>query len=232
MSAADKANQRLVIGGVPRADLLPPEIKQDKAAARQRSNLVAGLILVVFLVGVGYAGSAFIAIGSNAALAAEQQRSAELLAEQGKYSEVRDLQAQLAAAQASLLVASAAEVDWSPFLSDYLATLPAGSTLQSLTVTPSSATGTPASSPLYPAAMIEIIAVVETASIPDSAAWQSRIKTLPGFADWSPSALTTSPGGFTTTVTVHLGIEALWNRYFPTDPDAESTPEEEEETAP
>jgi hypothetical protein len=230
MSAADKNNQRLIVGGVPRADLLPPEIKQDKVAGRQRSNLIAGLILVVFLVAVAYGGSAFLAIGANASLVAEQQRSADLLAEQAEYSEVRQLQAQLSAAQASLLVASAAEVDWSPLLSDYYATLPAGSTVQSLGVTLITGSTAQVVSPLYETGVVEIIAVVETPTVPDSAAWLSRLNTLPGFADWTPSAVTQSLNGYTTTVTVHLGLDAAWARYFPTD-DAE-TSDEEEETAP
>ena len=230
MSAADKNNQRLIVGGVPRADLLPPEIKQDKVAGRQRSNLIAGLILVVFLVAVAYGGSAFLAIGANASLVAEQQRSADLLAEQAEYSEVRELQAQLSAAQASLLVASAAEVDWSPLLSDYYATLPAGSTVQSLGVTLVTGSTAQVVSPLYEAGVVEIIAVVETPTVPDSAAWLSRLNTLPGFADWTPSTVTQSLNGYTTTVTVHLGLDAAWARYFPTD-DAE-TSDEEEETAP
>lgn len=232
MSAADKNNQRLIVGGIPRADLLPPEIKQDKVASRQRYNLIAGLILVVFLVAVAYGGSAFLAIGANASLEAEQKRSAELVAEKSEYSEVTELQAQLSAAQASLLVASAAEVDWSEFLGDYYATLPSGSAVQSLNVTLSEAAGTPTVSPLYESGVIEIISVIETPTVPDSAAWLSRLETLPGFADWTPSSIAQSPNGFTTTVTVHLGLDAVWLRYFPEDLAANSDENEEEETAP
>jgi len=234
--SGDKNSQRLVVGGVPRADLLPPEIKQDKVAGRQRSNLIAGLVLVVFLVVVAYGISTFLAIGANASLEAAQKRSSELLAEQAEYSEVRELQAQLSAAESSLLVASSPEVDWSPFLTDFYATLPAGSIIQTVTVTPP---GTLAStSPLYKAEVIEIVAEIRMVSVPDNAAWMGRLKTLPGFADWSPTVVTSEDGGFDVTVTIHLGEDALWGRYFPNDEtdsnsdsgDAEET--EEEETAP
>lgn len=233
MSAADKNNQRLVVGGIPRADLLPPEIKQDKVAGRQRSNLIAGLILVVFLVAVAYGGSAFLAIGANASLEAEQQRSADLLAQQAEYSEVRELQGQLAAGQASLLVASAAEVDWTAFLGDFYATLPAGATVKSFGFTLPAASATPTVSPLYEPASVEIIAEIEFPSVPDIAAWQSRLETLPGFSDWTPSTIATTVNGFSTTATVHLGKDAFWGRYFPggeENPTAEEN--DEEETAP
>jgi len=234
--SGDKNSQRLVVGGVPRADLLPPEIKQDKVAGRQRSNLIAGLVLVVFLVVVAYGISTFLAIGANASLEAAQKRSSDLLAEQAEYSEVRELQAQLSAAQASLLVASAPEVDWSPFLADFYATLPAGSIIKNVTVTPP---GTVAvTSPLYDGGIVEIVAEVTMPTVPDNAAWMGRLQTLPGFTDWSPTTIADDNAAFKVTVTIHLGQDALWARYFPGDEneadadsgDADAT--EQEETAP
>lgn len=223
MSATSRKDQRLVIGGTPYADLLPPEIKEDKVAARQRSNLIAGLILVVFLVAVGYGAATFNSVAANVALVAAQERSDNLLAEQAKYSEVRGVQGQLAAATASLALASAVEVDWGTFLSDFIATMPEGTSIES--VSAAILTGTDAAaSPIYQQGSVEIIASVTTPSLLSTAEWLDRLKSLPGFLDVQPTSATMGEEGYTVNLAVHLGTSALWARYGTPSPTSSATP--------
>jgi len=76
---------RLIIGGIPRAELLPPELELEKRSRAQRRGLMAVLVLVVLLVGVVYGAVSLFAATTQAALDGANAHAADLLAQQGKY---------------------------------------------------------------------------------------------------------------------------------------------------
>ncbi len=67
----------LVVGGPPRADLLPPEVAQGVKAKLVRRNLVALVVLTVLLLGVGTVGATYRATESADELEAEEGENAE-----------------------------------------------------------------------------------------------------------------------------------------------------------
>ena len=107
----------LVVGGQPRANLLPPEIILKRKQLKTRRALRAGVVLVAHR-HRGRAASATFGVASVAQvqLAAAQQTQAELVAEQGEYSEVREVQDTIATITAGQLVGASTEIAWQDYL--------------------------------------------------------------------------------------------------------------------
>ena len=213
--AAAPKDALLVVGGIPRADLLPPEIKAGEKARAQRRGLLALLVLVIIVVGGAYAGVTVLAQMAQSELDTANLRTSQILAEQAKYSEVSAAQKAIVAVDAARLIAMATEIDWGTELTAVTGTLPEGSTLTSLTVsstTPVATVATP-SSPLEGGRVAELQLTVETKDLPDTAKWVRDLSELEGFVDATPTSISTTEGVVTTVVTLHLNSAIYWNRF-------------------
>jgi len=228
MSAAKRNDSKLVIGGEPRADLLPPEIKAEGKAHRQRRTLVLALVLVLVLASGGYVLATARATGAQDALTAELARTDGLLLEKGNYIEVSRLSDQVATAQMARIAATSTEIDWSEYLASATALLPSTMTLVSATVT--SATPTvpfaQAEGPLRPSRVAQIVFTTRSTSVPDTAGWLESQKSLVGYVDAAVGSVTTD-SALTTTLTLHIDERAYWNR-FAAAPESDAATEEQE----
>src|SRR5690606_4123650 len=122
MSAKDSTG--LVIGGEPRIDFLPPEVKQRKQTRRTRRSLIILVVIVMVACAGGYVFATSLAVQSQLALIDEQSKTSDLLNEQAKYAEARTVSAQLAATEDARLVATGHEILWNAYLAELQATLP------------------------------------------------------------------------------------------------------------
>lgn len=225
-----RGTQGLVLGAVPRASLLPPELKAEEKAKAVRRRLVAVVILVVVVVVGGYAFSAVSAEVAQQRLAAANQRTTELLAEQGEYIEVRQLAGQVSAAEEARTVAMSTDVDWAGFI----ALVDAGlisvgasvAKVETVTSTPITPFGPPAVL-LEKERVAEIKFTGVSPTLPVVAQWLRALETLPGFADASFSRVELAEGGYTMQVTLHVDSGVYSNRFAPET--AESTDEETQE---
>jgi Tfp pilus assembly protein PilN len=125
---------------LPRVNLLPPEIEQDRRAKRVRTGLGVGV-----LAAVGVVGALTLSAGHQVASAqddvdAQQARTAQLNAETKQYAEVPVVYAAVDAAQAQLTQAMGSEIRWSYFLNDLSLATPNKVWLTSMTVTPADPT--------------------------------------------------------------------------------------------
>ncbi|MBE7194932.1 MAG: hypothetical protein INR66_20955, partial [Gordonia polyisoprenivorans] len=117
---------------VPRANLLPPEIGQRNRAKKTRRHMRMALVGIV-IVAVGATGGAF-AYNSLAQtrLAVAQSDATRLAAEQAKFGEVKAIQDHITLGAAARKVGGATDIDWSDYLSQLEAALPAGVTVDSI----------------------------------------------------------------------------------------------------
>lgn len=214
MSAAKEA--RLVVGGAPRVDLLPPEVRVRRQDARVNRVLVLVLVAVVALSGLTVLGAKAVADGSAARLAAAQERTAQLLAQQQRYAEVSTAKARLAAARAARASVAGTVIDWRAYLSSVSATLPSGVHVVGATVdtagadTSGTAAAPAAGAALLPAGTVATLTLqVRTTRWGAVRAWLTALPALPGFLDAAPSTVSRDPQtGVTATVVVHLGAKA------------------------
>jgi Tfp pilus assembly protein PilN len=109
---------------LPRVNLLPPEIAEQRRFRRIQYGLGAGVLAAVGLVATGFvlATGSVSAAGEELALA--NAENARLQAETAKYADVTAVYAQAAAAQAMLTEAMGQEVKYSGFLSALSLSIP------------------------------------------------------------------------------------------------------------
>ncbi len=214
-------DNRIVVGGVPRADLLPPEIKEEKGLRRQRRSLVAVLVLSLALVVIAYGGATFLAAASAVALETANQRTADLLAEKAKYSAVSDISNQITNVENAQLIGTSTEVDWTSYLFLLNSTLPAGVGIANVGITaatplaPLPATG---SLQLSSVGKLEILA--KTGDFGSVATWLESLKSLKGYAGAVLSSIASTDGGvLDVKVTLYVNTDVLLNRFLNDDTD-------------
>ena len=237
--------QELQLGGMPRADLLPPAARE---AIRRRPivrRLVIGVIGVALVVALAVAAVTIYAFTAQAALQAERDRSNLLLAQQAEFAEARAIDAALTETTNSRIVATAAEIDWENLMSQIRGTLPEGVLLVSvdgeLTApdavgpggeTDGGAEGEP--EPLRQDSVASIRINATSPTVPDVQAWLRDLETVTGFAGIAPPTSVVGSEGASYTVTIEflLNEEAYLGRYAPetdepTDESADSSEEGE-----
>lgn len=211
------AKDAIIVGGEPRIDFLPPEIKQKKELRRIRRSLGALVVMVIVVCVVAYAGVTTLAIGSQLSLESEQAQTRSLLAEQAKYGEVRTATGQIAAIEDALLVGSSTEVLWLEQLARLTASLPEGATVVELTAdvfTPLEAAPA-AVIPLEYPRVGTITLKVSAPSLGAIAAWRDSLKELAEVADlWSGPATVDDSGAYIAEIIVNIDSDSFARRYF------------------
>lgn len=227
----------LIIGGEPRIDFLPPEIKEGKQARRTRRSLVVLVVVVALVSGGGYFFSANLAAQSQQKLDEAQERTLELLQEQGKYGEVGAVNKSVAEIKNARLLGSATEILWRDYLAGVISSLPAGTTIDSYNVVSPSVTDA-LPSPTIPLEKARVATITFTATFPsfvDAKTVLTNLRALPGFADaWASPVQSEDEeaGTYSANFTLNIDSEALAKRFFIVDADADSDSADTGETDP
>ena len=128
------ASSNIAVGGAPRVDLMPPEIRLKRSQLRTRRSLRLALFGVFLLVVVACGGTwAWNALAETSLASAQQQQQA-LLAQQAKYSNVTTIQNATTLMKAGQIVGDATEIDWQDYLTKLQATLPSGVSLVTVSI--------------------------------------------------------------------------------------------------
>jgi hypothetical protein len=210
-----KKDAAISIGGAPRVDLLPPEVRAERRAATTTRRTWLG---VVVLVAATVVASGVTTLGSLTAaddLSAYQSETTVLLSQQAKFSEVRDTQSQVDLIEAGQAVGGSTDIDWATYLRSVQATLPVGVAVTSVSLdqaTPleSYAQGT---SPLEGSRAATVVFTATSPTLPAVPVWLDGLATLPGFADATPGSVTFSDGVYEATVTMHITADAFSGRF-------------------
>lgn len=216
----------IVAGGIPRADLLPLEIRREHKGRKTRRKLLWGVVAVIAVVFVGTGTSYYFALTSQLALMAAQEHTNELLVEQQKYSEVRVIQGDLADVEAAQRVGAGTEIDWKAYLDQIEASLPDGVAIEAVTIEGASpmVDYEQPSAPLQGLRVATLTFGAVTDTLPNTDAWLVSLAALPGFTDANPDSITLdeATGRYTSVITMHIG-EAAWSeRFVPADEKTET----------
>ena len=218
MSGRSKTVAVVVLGGEPRANLLPPEVGKRAKARATRRLLVVLVVLSLVAVAAGYAAAYLRAADAQAGLLRSQGRTEELLAEQLKYSEATTVVGLVAATKSARQIGSSTEILWADLLNTITSYLPEGSTLDSGTLT-GRTPWEPALMPVGPLRAPRVATlslIVKSSSLLDTTAIIRKLAELPGFADATPDLVELDGGGYKTTITLNVNEDALSGR-FPAD---------------
>ena len=208
---------RLIIGGPPQANLLPPEVGIAAKGRVMRRNATGLIVLVVLAVIAAYAGASVLALASQVQLDAANARTQKLVAEQGKYLEVKQVTSMLETATAAQKVGTSTEIDWKAYLTDIQKSLPAGTLVTNVsaeTATPVTAF-TPPTAPLQGDRIGELKFTATSTSLPDVEKWLDALAKLPGYVDASPGSVSLNKEAKTyeVTITMHVNQDALLLRF-------------------
>lgn len=220
-----KDEQPIAVAAVPRADLLPIAVKE----AIQRRPIVRRLVVLVAFVLIltlaGVAGATFLAVSAQQALAGEQARSEQLLAQQIEFSEARQVSSDVDETVAAQRVATLTEPDWNALLGEIRATLPPGVLLTSVTGT-LNPTEPEEQIPLRQDSVgsFSISAISDT--VPNVESWIAELETITGFAGIAPPVSVEGGSGaiYTVNIEVLINTDVFVNRFAP---ESESTENEE-----
>jgi Tfp pilus assembly protein PilN len=205
-----------VVGGPPRVDLMPPEIRVKRAQLQFRRKLRLGLVAVFIIVVVACGGTWAMGSVAQANLLAAQSQRQQLIVQQGKYADVTTTKASIALVQAGQKVGDSTEIDWQAYLTKLQATLPSGVALTAVAI--DSATPlkqyAPATVPLQGDRIATLTFTASSATLPSIPDWLDGLATLPGFADATPGDVSLADaGGYTASVTMHINTKAFANRF-------------------
>ncbi|MCU1545962.1 MAG: hypothetical protein JWP30_1062 [Homoserinimonas sp.] len=217
----------IVIGGVPRIDFLPPEIKAKKEGRRTRRYLTAAVGCVAVLCLIAYVCATTLAADAQSDLADAQQRSQILLTQQGEFIEVRAIASEVATAGDALKVGSATEILWFPYLQQVHSTLPAGMAVTTFAVDSQSALeATPLPSTLLQGPRVATIGLTATSpGYAEIEVWLTNLRSLTGFADATVSSIALEEGTYVAMVTLNVNADAFERRFF----EASAAPTDTEE---
>ncbi len=207
----------LVVGGQPRANLLPPEIIVKRKQLKTRRALRAGVLLVAVVTAAACAGTFGIASVAQVQFAAAQDTQTRLVAEQGAYGEVRDVQNTIETITAGQLVGSSTEIAWEDYLTQLQGTLPAGVVLKNVAIesgTPMSAFGQ-SDGPLQGTRVAALTFTATSATLPTFPEWLRSMAALPGFVDATPGTVKQENGIYIAEVLMHINSEAFSMRFDP-----------------
>jgi len=212
-----RAAAPLVVGGQPRANLLPPEIILKRKQLKTRRALRFGVVLIAIGTAAACALTFGVASVAQVQYTLAQGTQAQLISEQGTYSEVRDVQTTIATITAGQQVGASTEINWQEYLTKLQGTLPSGVALQTVDIQ----SGTPmqafeqSNGPLQGARVAAITFTATSATLPTIPDWLRAMAKLPGFVDATPGSVSVDAGVYSATVLMHINADAFSMRFDP-----------------
>ncbi len=207
----------LVVGGTPRVDLLPPEVRARRKARALRRSLLLGVVGVAAVVALAVAGSFAYSLQAGVALATEQKRTTDLLAQQTKFADVRNTQDLIALIKAAQEVGASTEIDWKDYLDKIQGTLPGTVTVKTVAIDSASplVAFQQGTTPLEGPRVASLKFTATTDSFPSMPQWLSALETLPGYVDATPDSVSRDEGSgvYTVSITMHLNSDVYDGRF-------------------
>jgi len=219
LTAAKSAGrtESLDIGTEPRVDLLPPEVRRERKNTSTRRAFGWGVLVVFLVVVLGVGGAFAYNVAAQARLFGAQLSTTDLLTQQQKFTGVRDVQKEVALAQAAQRVGASTEVDWKALLDQIGAVQPAGVALETVAADSASPTAIYQQSqdPLQTPRIGTVTTVSSSPTIPDVTSWVRELEKIPGVADVVPNigALDQTTNLYKVTITLHIDQSRYAKRF-------------------
>lgn len=209
-------SRELTLGGEPRADLLPPELKARRAGRALHRAMTIGLAGLIVIMGVSIGAVSLNAAVKQNELAAAALRTDAILVETSKYAEVSRVQDQYDTTLSVRALGLSTEVDWKVYLQSIRVMLPADVTIDTVTVssaspwTPFAQSQVPLMGPRTASLALELT----SPSLPPVPEWLESMKTLSGYSDATPGSITRDDNAnYVVSLALNINEDALSNRF-------------------
>lgn len=205
---------RVAWAPIPKVNLLPIEILENRRFRRILALLGVAVAVVLLLVGGGTYLAQRGVTKANDQLTASQARVSELQAEEAKYAAVPQLRAQVDAAVAARRLAMATDVLWYRYLNDIDGARPTGVEVSDLTVTlAAAASGGAATSPLASAGIGSMVLNGTADEYAEVASWLEAVNKITGISSSTLTSAAKADGTVTWSLTAVIDTNALSARY-------------------
>ncbi|GAB3403947.1 hypothetical protein GCM10027515_15310 [Schumannella luteola] len=216
---ASKAGPAPALALSPRANLLPPEIYDNRRKRRIRRNLRLLVFVVAIVVAGAVGGSWYLGFAAQAAVQDARAEVDQLNLDLAKFSDIRQTQTLIATGDAALQVGGSSDIDWAGYISQLQANLPAGVTITSITADSQGIEEpyTQPSTPLEGSRIGTLTFSAESPTAPSIPDWIDSLSTLPGFVDATPTSFSRdeSTGVYTLELVMHINKDAYSYKYAP-----------------
>ena len=217
MSGTKQDGATLVIGGEPRIDFLPFEIKERKKNRRSRRSLIFLVIAVVGACIVGYVFTAGLAVQAQLQLDTERARTQFLLKEQSKYAEARTVAGDIDNSKAAALVGSSTEIMWKSYLRELKNVMPSNTTIVAFGIDSQNTLelAPVVTAPLEQPRVATLAFTARTNSLARADQLTVNVKELPGFADATTTTIAAEDdSSYMVNVIVHINDSVFERRFF------------------
>lgn len=205
----------ITVGGAPRVDLLPPEVRAERRTAALTRRAWAGVLVIGVLAAIG-SGAAFLQrVQAEDSLMMAQSETQSLLMSQTKYADLKATQAKVDVSTGAQKVGGSTDIDWPTYLEKVQGTLPVGVTIVSVSLDQASPLAAYAQStaPLQGSRVATLTFQATSPTLPSIPDWLNGLATLPGFADAQPGSVALEEGSYTADITMHITADALSGRF-------------------
>jgi len=202
-----KGHVDVALSGEPRADLLPPEVKEARKTRVLRRRLAGVMVGVVVVMLAVMTTVTLELVNSTSELERSLARGSTLTGEGNAYFELSRVEDAITSISEARRQTTATEIEWQSYLAQVSALLPAGLTIGTISVTSDASI---ADSTV--AATIQMFLTgTSLQQIPDGL---EALRALPGYVGATPSPITrTATGGYQTTVELQVNDGAFSNRF-------------------
>lgn len=208
---ASKAKDLPILGAAPRADFLPPAIRELHEGRKNRHNLAIASLAVASLCAIAAMLANAQLFASETRLSNVETQTSDILTQQSHYSDIVELINDSANLNAAYTVVSEKEVDFASIVRQVKKALPAGSTLIELALTSPSSNESPTITAPLTGQDILVSAKVgmNVATFQDVEFFLLDARQWDGYSNATITSMVKKPTGYVATVVVNLGIGVL-----------------------
>ncbi|MGB3911261.1 MAG: hypothetical protein WBL06_12390 [Pseudolysinimonas sp.] len=217
----------LVLSAEPRAQLLPPSVKQREKNRAARRMMVLLVIFSVVITGAGVGWGFLRAAQAHLSLLATQQLTAQILEQQAEYADAARMAMLVTQGEEAQQVVTATEIQWASLFARASEYLPEGTRVAGIAFQAPAPWETtfppegPLREPRVAVATFELAGV----SYDGAAHFVAKIPSIFGFSDVKIDKTEFKDGEYTTTLKVTFDPDALSGRYLTDEPTDQTTDE-------
>lgn len=211
---AKSSNQLPRVGMSPRADFLPPKVRELHEARWNRHKLAIATVIVSALCAVGYAVALNSYDNSQVNLVAHQNETQKILNSQKKYADILSLTNESNRLDSAMSVVAQRDVAWQPLLGLIKKSLPIGGNLISFSLSGTGAIESAiGSDPIskQPTAVSASIAI-QSPTFQGLEFFLLDARQWPGYQSGSITGVQNKNSVYMGVVNVNLGLKVLSNR--------------------
>jgi hypothetical protein len=229
----------LVLAAEPRAQLLPPSVKEREKARTMRRRMVMLIVLALVVAAGGIAWGVLRAAQAQLALVAAQQQTDAILAQQGQYADAARLADLATKSKEAEQIVTSTEVQWEALFAELLRYVPEDTAITGVAFQGPAPwePAFPPEGPLREPRLAVVTLELTGLDYAGAAQFVANIPPLYGFSDVKIDSTEFKDGRYITTVKLTLTQDAASGRFASDDPadadDADDAADTaDEETAP